>query len=126
MLNVGFKVAPSAQHLRVMLDALVRLNLLYMRRRKLPPLYKSGVKYRREPRGRSERWQTYPETLVLGFGDCEDLSCIRVAELRLQGVNAMPWLVQRGKTWHVVVKYPDGHIEDPSMILGMNRNKERG
>lgn len=122
-IRVGFQFNPDQARLLIMLDALVKLNLLEMSRHKYPPLYKSGVVYEREPKamGRFERWQTIKDLVEKGFGDCEDLAAARTAELRLKGIRARPWLKRYGTTWHVVVKYPDGRIEDPSKILGMNR-----
>jgi hypothetical protein len=120
-IHIGFEVVPDAKRLRILLDALVRLNLYELSIRRLPPLYRSGVRYKREPMalGRPERWQTITEVLKRGHGDCEDLASIRVAELRRQGIRAIPWLRKRGNIWHVIVRYPDGRIEDPSKILGM-------
>lgn len=55
-----------------------------------------------------------------GYGDCEDLAAARVAELRVKaGIKAVPWLKKKGKIWHVLVRYPDGTLEDPSRKLGM-------
>lgn len=98
-----------------------------------PRLYRSGVIYKpevhREDLGGSvveygEDWKTIPWVLYDGYGDCEDLGAWRAAELRVQGVNARPDVKIRklpNGHWraHVRVKYPDGHIEDPSAKLGM-------
>jgi hypothetical protein len=129
MIRVGFEISSvDAQHLRIMLDALVRLNLLELKQKRYPNIYKAGVVYRREPRGgpnRFERWQTISDIIENGYGDCEDLASARVAQLRMMGVRAVPWLTRRrgGNTWHVVVRYPNGRIEDPSKILGMGRRE---
>lgn len=122
-IRVGFEIRPSRERLLIILDALVKLNLLEMSKHRYPPLYKSGVVYRREPRdyGRFERWQTIEDLIEKGYGDCEDLASARTAELRLKGIRARPWLKKRNTTWHVVVRYPDGRIEDPSRILGMGK-----
>jgi hypothetical protein len=122
-IRVGFEVEPSAARLRIVLNALVRLNLLEMSQRKYPPLYHLGVRYQREPQipGRYEQWRTIREIVTAGHGDCEDLATARVAELRRAGIRAIPWLLKNGPTWHVVVRHPDGKIEDPSKILGMGR-----
>lgn len=130
MIRVGFTVRRvSAKRLRIMLDALVRLNLDDMHERRFPPLYKSGVRYRREPKepGKPEQWQTITELYARRFGDCEDLASARVAELRMQGIRAVPWLLRRpgSPTWHVVVRYPSGKIEDPSRLLGMGKDRNR-
>jgi hypothetical protein len=122
-IRVGFEVEASAARLKIVLNALVCLNLLEMSAKKYPPLYRSGVRYRREPQipGRYEQWLTIKDLVARGHGDCEDLASTRVAELRRLGVRAIPWLLKNGPTWHVVVRYPDGRIEDPSRILGMGK-----
>jgi hypothetical protein len=84
------------------------------------PLYKSGIRYQREPRGR-ERWQTASETRASGIGDCEDLVIARVAELRELGeAAARPYVYRTARsTLHTVVHRADGTLEDPSRVLGM-------
>lgn len=106
--------------LSALLSGWVAANRVLMARRPLPPLYASGVRYRREPRGR-ERWQLAPETYRRGVGDCEDLATWRAAELQLAGIDAQAAVYQtnrRGQL-HVVVALPDGSVEDPSRVLGM-------
>jgi hypothetical protein len=118
---------PTVQKLRICSEALVVLNIAFLKKTKksVPPLYRSGVRYRREGppaagQPRLERFQTIPEVLKRKYGDCEDLAAWRVAELRMSGIRAVPWIVQPGKRlYHVQVKYPDGRIEDPSKKLGM-------
>lgn len=88
-----------------------------------PPLYKSPVLYRLEPK--TEIWQDIPTTLARGFGDCEDLACWRIAELQQEGIAAMPYITWRkrrdgGTVYHALVRHPDGLIEDPSRALGMH------
>lgn len=127
MIRVGFELASvDAPQLRILLDALVRLNLLKMQSNRLPSLYKSGVRYKREPKSinRFEQWKTITDILQTGFGDCEDLASARVAELRRLGIRAIPWLRRKGNIWHVVVRYPNGRIEDPSRRLGMGRKEQ--
>lgn len=57
--------------------------------------------------------------------NCEDLACWRAAEYRVRyGINAIPtfiWKVRPngGHLYHILVKLPDGRIEDPSRALGM-------
>ena len=51
-----------------------------------PWLYQSGVRYGEEPPGQDD-WQDIPETLALRWGDCEDLACWRIAELRTRGLE---------------------------------------
>lgn len=100
---------------------------------KTPLLYQSGVIYKPEQRRidraghvieYGEDWQTIPYVLYNGFGDCEDLGAWRSAELRMRGIKAVPDVKVRrlpDGAWraHVRVRWPDGHIEDPSAKLGM-------
>jgi len=58
-------------------------------------------------------------------GQCEDLACWRAAELVVRhGIQARPDFTcdARGdgsRLYHIVVRLPDGRIEDPSRNLGM-------
>lgn len=73
-----------------------------------------------------------------GGGDCDNLACWRVAELRQAGIQARPFMTSRkrkdgGTTYHALVIWPalgsignlgDGGketTEDPSLILGMSQ-----
>lgn len=122
MIHVGFEVEAKRKPLLRLINTLVSLNRDELRIHRLPWLYKSGVRYQREPKikGRSEKWKTITRLIKDGFGDCEDLASARIAELReKKKIRVTPWLKRRGKTWHVLVRYPDGTFEDPSKILGM-------
>lgn len=102
----------------------------------IPPLYATGVRYERESRlarsGRDvagidprsgdveERFNHLARVLEIGAGDCDDLACWRAAELRVRhGIMARAIPVAVSSGYHVVVQYPDGTIEDPSLKLGM-------
>ena len=67
-----------------------------------------------------------PSLYRRGKGDCNELVPVRIAELWRAGVAATPWLqfegenVKGGKSYHLVVRHPDGSSEDPSGILGMS------
>ena len=134
--------------LQVLLDTLVKVNVLIMqfcakKGRPIPLLHQSGVRYVAEKRG-VEDWRDCLEALRLGNEDCEGLAAWRAAELRVRyGIDARA----RFKFWqnpqtleqryHCVVIYgvptggvrwvpqnaklqPDGrHEEDPSKDLGM-------
>lgn len=110
--------------LACLLEALTLVNVAWLRERgEVPSLYESGVLYEEEPQGRDD-WQDIPETLSLRVGDCEDLACWRLAELRVRfRENARPFVkcaVYGPRTvYHVAVRRADGRIEDPSRILGM-------
>lgn len=121
-MNIGFKLKKvTIEDIKDFVDTLVRVNIRQMKRRRMPRLYESGIRYRREPLGH-ENWQTYEDLLETHYGDCEDLVAARVAELRMRGIRAQPWFSKRGTTWHVFVKLPSGKTEDPSERLGMNKN----
>jgi hypothetical protein len=107
-----------------LLEALTHINCAWLRENdRTPWLYESGVHYQEEPEGRDE-WQDIPETIARGEGDCEDLACWRLAELRVRSrEDAMPFVkhtVYGDRTiYHVAVRRSDGRIEDPSRVLGM-------
>lgn len=99
-----------------------------------PELYHAGVSYKPERhregrRGKvseyGEEWQTIPWVIYRGYGDCEDLGSWRAAELRVKyNIKASPFIKMRRMPngyWraHVVVRWPNGQIEDPSAKLGM-------
>lgn len=88
----------------------------------LPPLFKSGVKYKsQDPRACA--FVNPKEVMKRGGGDCKQLVLWRIAELRNAGHNAMPRIVwlngKKGLTAHAQLRHPDGTIEDPSYNLGM-------
>jgi len=119
-MRVSFNVPASRATLTAALEGLTATNYcLLLRSKRAPGLYSSGVRYRREPRGR-EHWQTAPEVLRAGHGDCEDLAAYRAAELRVAGIPARAAVIRTGpRMYHAVVMHPDGSIEDPSKRLGM-------
>jgi hypothetical protein len=110
--------------LGLLLEALVAANIEYLGIcPSTPSLYESGVVYEEEPEER-ENWQDIPETLGLGNGDCEDLACWRIAELRFRAKeHATPFIrwreVGTRTVYHIAVLRTDGTIEDPSRLLGM-------
>jgi hypothetical protein len=124
----GKSRAINERVLYILLDALVEIDELILRSIPgLPSLYRSGVRYQREPLG-VEDWCDVLEVIRQGFADCEDLASWRVAELRVRhGINARPYvkkpkLVGPNRSvlmYHIQVQLPDGRIEDPSKRLGM-------
>lgn len=128
----------SQEALLWMLEALCKINEGHLADRPYPPLYESGVRYEREDG--TEEWLDVPSILQAGRGDCEDLACWRVAELRRQGHHAGPYVRYRNRNgvfhYHALVMHyrraiapgPTGVrverfvpdvIEDPSRRLGM-------
>jgi hypothetical protein len=134
----------SQEALLWMLEALCKINEGHLAQKPYPPLYESGVRYAREPG--TERWLDIPSILDAGVGDCEDLACWRVAELRRQGVHAGPYVryrsrngvfhyhalvmhyrraYRRGRTGGLIERWVPAKIEDPSRKLGMGRPADR-
>lgn len=110
--------------IKLMLDALVNIDLIYLKTHNCPELYKSGVRYEREPVGKVEEFAAVPVVMSRGWGDCDDLACWRVAELRANGeLGAKVRILWRkkptGRLYHIVVRRENGDVEDPSLLLGM-------
>lgn len=124
-MKIELTVPWTVQGVRVACAALTTLNRLIMRAvpqltggKRVPPLYKSGVRYVRQY-GR-ERFQPCLNVMERRGGDCDQLACWRAAELQERGIKAraVPYRVN-ARTMHVIVIYPDGRREDPSKRLGM-------
>lgn len=127
MMHVRVNVPPVRGALEALAEGLVRLNVWYMETAarsgvELPPLYESGIVYRREPKGR-EWWEAAGDLLVVvadRSGDCEDVAAFRAAELRFTGEDeeARVKVVRTTRgTFHAIVERGDGELEDPSRIL---------
>lgn len=116
---VAVLIPCSSETLEAMLEGLVRLNAVLLARSQLPPLYRAGVRYRRERR--TENWKNCEQIFAAGYGDCEDLCAWRAAELRMAGEIEAQVIVEKSgpRLWHVLVRRASGDIEDPSAILGM-------
>jgi len=122
--------------LNAALEGLVRVNVAMLiaairSGRPVPPLYEIGIRYKHEPPPR-EWWQTVADNLVEKHLDCEDAAGHRTAELRVAGMIAgIPYparavCIRTGpKSYHAIVRHPDGHIEDPSRALGMKAPQRR-
>jgi len=82
--------ARSQEALLWMLEALCKINEGHLAQKPYPPLHESGVRYQREVG--TEEWLDVPSIIEAGWGDCEDLACWRVAELRRKGVRAAPYV----------------------------------
>jgi hypothetical protein len=129
----SFDSIPDGMKLGVLmhlLEALTMANVAYLLRHPhTPNLYEAGVRYEEEPPGRDE-WQDIPDTIARRTGDCEDLACWRVAELRVRfsepkashsvSVSELPDKEGRPvTTYHIRVLHESGAVEDPSRLLGM-------
>lgn len=116
--------------MHMLLEALVMANVAYLLDHpETPRLYQAGVRYVPEPDGRDE-WQDIADTIERRNGDCEDLACWRIAELRVRDgersarsyITVAPLPDSQGRlvtTYHIQVRRADGRVEDPSRLLGM-------
>ena len=125
------EIESGERKLSALLSALVILDLEWIRTHpRTPELYRSGVVYRREPPPR-EVWQDIPTAMARGHADCEDLASWRCAEVRARrNVKVRP--IPQGRRgpdgalhYHIVCRWPDGTIEDPSKRLGMGGPNDR-
>ncbi len=115
--------------LQDMLESLVLADVLYLQENpSTPSVYQAGLVYEPEEIGHDD-WRDIPAVLEHKGGDCEDLACYRVAELRVREGEAckpyITWQLVNSKQYgqftlyHIRVLRKDGSIEDPSKILGM-------
>lgn len=112
----------SIEDVRAAINALVALNLHYMRENPdaFPSIYEAGIRYVREdPSEEREAWQTAPMLLARGEGDCEDLACYTTARYISRGVAAEVGIFRTPAGYHIVTILPDGSVEDPSARTGM-------
>lgn len=87
---------------------------------KLPPLYESGVRFRRDPyQGMgTENFKLPNQTYADQWGDCDRLCIYRIWELLVGGENATCRAEWVGNGVHVLVRRANRQLEDPSIILG--------
>lgn len=141
LLNLTPKNAPNGKRwlrpskllalvIREALEAVIMTNRLYLRTHTVPALYESGVRYEEEPAGQPyEEFASTPVVLAKGWGDCDDLVCWRIAELRNAGENAkvrLKWQfdpLRGARMYHVLVRRANGQVEDPSKRLGMGSHQ---
>lgn len=121
--------------LLIALNAATDINEWTMRQHDFPLLYEAGVKYQPEDlehnyrNGYEEDIKDVVELYRTGHGDCDDIATVRAAELRVKfGIQAVPCIMWKFITGddgkkvlliHVLVMLPDGTIEDPCVVLGM-------
>lgn len=126
----GSDKAENAGVLRVLVDALVRMNLVHLQTEKrkgntVPLLYKSGVYY-----DRTLWWEPIPALYQRGYGDCKSLSAALIAEKQFyDGVTCIPtfrWVenLDGSVDYHILVQVGNG-FEDPSKVLGMGAQENR-
>lgn len=139
----GGNIRWSEMLIKGLLDWVVFANAIMLRcNPHILPMYeyarRGKIKYIRQPNGPGvEKFVGIPTILHQGGGDCDQLCCWRVAELRVRGSPDYPTGEQAnlklikydrpGKPllYHVVIEraptrqFPQGWIEDPSRRLGM-------
>lgn len=121
-MRIGIQVnLATGEDVRAAINALVGINVQLMRPNPgaWPTVYAAGLRYVPEPQGRREKWQTAPELLERGYGDCEDLASYTVARYIVNGVPARAGVFRTEAGYHIVVIMPNGDIEDPSARTGM-------
>lgn len=120
----GSSSIDDARALQVLLEALIALNVVWLERHPEKPLYQAGVTY-----DRTVEWEPIPALYARGYGDCKSLTAARIAELRMQGIEARPvfrWMPRHDgqKDYHILVLTPRG-FEDPSRRLGMGKDENK-
>lgn len=113
------RVPSNPASFRDALEGLTRVNVGLMQAGGIPPLYEAGVHYQDET---DDVWRSAEEVARTRWGDCEDLSAYRAAELRVSGEDPGAYLdlYKSGpQRYHAIVVRGDGSIEDPSKVLGM-------
>jgi hypothetical protein len=114
-----------AELLRAALEGAIETNCVILKHFNLPPLYKSGIRFRPETQKHYDLVPDYLTMLRTGIGDCAPLAAVRAAELRAQGEHATIKVYWRPKQlgqpmpYHAQVRRADGTIEDPARRLGM-------
>lgn len=127
------------------LIGLTQANRLIMRRRRIPPIYSSGVRYEVEPwAGDVQSLRNCREAFEDGWAECKSLSAWLCAQYREQAPDELTasrydidvtWedfsrdplglgLVPFGgvvRVFHARVVHPSGKIEDPSKRLRRRR-----
>lgn len=112
---------PAGAPLNGALEGLVCANVALMQASltPFPHIGTTDVLFRQERRSGVERWQTAPELLRSGVGDCEDIAGYHAAWLRCYGsLDAEAVAVPTGdKRWHAVVRSPDGRQLDIARFM---------
>lgn len=114
--------------LQALMEALVRVDQVYLRRYpKTPRLARSGIVY-----GRTEVWDSVPDLLTRRYGDCKSLTAMHIAEERQAGKNAQPVFrlainPETGRKEFHILSQIEGKYIDMSRLLGMEQyHQQRG
>jgi hypothetical protein len=125
--GVTYKVPAQFEKEAVPEVAIVRA---YLESKNAPADVLSAFKVLADSVGGGEHFREIPRIIENGGGDCDNVASWRVAELRELGINAKPYITWRtrpdgGTTYHVIVMWPDGSSEDPSLLLNMGGEARR-
>jgi hypothetical protein len=126
----------NSEALRCLMGCLISLDRAYLRAmarkgRTVPHLYDSGIVY-----GRTQSWDTIPDMLAKGYGDCKSLTAMLCAQALESGHHCEPVFRfairpnDGGLDFHILcltdgtMSYRGRTLElyhDPSKVLGMLR-----
>lgn len=135
----------AREHMQALCDCLVSINRSYLKRRRYPDIFAAGVGYDEDapPNGSvcgDDDWSDIEVVMRRKKGDCDDLACVRAAQLQASGINARAIAMLKrspeAHDYHIVVLWPPGLrkypptvfrdpsgsgllLEDPSRVLGM-------
>ncbi|UCC72322.1 MAG: hypothetical protein JSV86_18440 [Gemmatimonadota bacterium] len=127
VLEIPYTGRPLALAIRRLISCLADIWADGMRRKPLPPIYRSSVRYEKEPN--AGQWEAFDHpwaAVARGWADCDDAVAWRVAELRNAGEHAAHvQVIRKGKRFHVRVRRASGRVEDPSVILMKKNNHDR-
>ncbi len=101
------------------LEGFARGYVPTFRRLGLPPLYQSGIVFRRDPQQGSgvERFAVPADSLQSGWVDCDRAVWYRLCELYAAGQNPTCRAEWVGPALHVLVRHANGKTEDPMQHL---------
>jgi hypothetical protein len=119
----GIRYARPAQVDRGAVPEIAILQDALDRRKAVRPEVQQAMEMAADVLG-GERFRDWPRAVEAGAVDCDNLACMRAAELRNAGIWASPYVTSRkrpdgGTTMHAIVRHPDGTAEDSSLLLGM-------
>ena len=135
----------AKDQMQALLDCLTAINRAYLRFRAYPDLYSAGIRYHEDnPAPGStcgdDDWCDIETVYRRKIGDCDDLACVRAAQLQHRGIRARAIPLLRRSNgrhdYHIVIAWPLGLrsypktvyrdpsgsgllLEDPSAVLGM-------
>lgn len=118
-----------AEFIRWLCEPVIAQNRALIRKLGLPSMFSSGVRWQPEPWAPEfDAFELATDCLRRGWGDCDDLACWRVAELREQGDAGAGIKISLPRPhvpggFHATVRRGDGRVEDPSRELGMGARR---